>query len=421
MKSRTYNPLFIYLFICLSACNLFNNNVDTDFINKIDKEIAWANAHKLNVTVVQGARGEIWGSSPQNGNGSRDNQRSGETPRMGYPFNVEFEPNTGYDLVEWLAFDSGSFGESIGNFLSDLSNEVDYEEAVQAHTLNGNGVDTTPKVQTHTGSWVQTVTVNIAMDVTLVPWCSDRLRVIHSNPPLINNGLFYTRNQEIRIWFSVPLDGDTVGFGEDLIMIRGNNISDGLSWSTDGDLRQFYNVVYNTEQNFVSIVPHGNPSPPPNLNITVSIGTGIAGSSVRGMASPVNFSFRISNEEVTKAYKANNIWAVHDPVNDRRVESFFYQTAPSDRDRRLRKNAAGDYEVSLYFSVSRSMGEIENPEPDAICITQIHFADIRGVEFFIQDKQRRGDKGIQSKQCLGRTRSCKRPACRKFFLPDGAI
>jgi hypothetical protein len=377
MKTTTF-VLFLTI-ILMAGCDLFNSQTNSDFMANLDAEIAWANAPQLELTL---AIPPGWGTSPQIA-GFRDAVRTNERPRMGYSFNAEFTPNSGFRFVTWLAFKSGEYT------LAEIA-AMDFDEALEKSLRNTDEVLITPPVLTPAGAFSSTITININIPIILVPFCDERLHVRHSNPPLVNNGFFYTRNQEIRIWFSAGLDKETVAFDDNLIMIRGHNISNGMPWSEDGDLRQFYDIKYNPGDDFIIIEPHGDPAPPGNLNVTVSLGMGILSENQyeededieidsRRMANTTIFSFRISNEEVTRAYKANNVWAVHDPATAR-VGSFFFQIAPEERDRRLRKNSRGNYEVTLYFSVSRSMGEIENPEPNMITIAEIFFADLTGTE-----------------------------------------
>ena len=88
--------LRLVLVFIFSACGLFMPS-DPNYLNKIDKEIAWANAGRLTVTVTYP---QEWGSSPQFGAGSRDNVRIYETPRVGYAFTVEFTTSGGFGFIE---------------------------------------------------------------------------------------------------------------------------------------------------------------------------------------------------------------------------------------------------------------------------------------------------------------------------------
>ena len=358
--------LFSLFFILFPSCELFNNPTDARFLGNLYDEVAWANAEKLTVTVGFPAE---WGSSPQRGTG-----RCGDV-RLGYEFQVEFGAMPGYGFEKWLAFPTSVYDQ-----LNKSLSVSDIENLEPAVVLASNKVKIVP-LETVSGSHVASVTIYVTEPVTLVPWCGDRPRIIQSNPPLISSGFNYTRGQQITIRFSMPLnyeDKQEIEFGANTITISGQG-TDGTAWNRIGDL-EFHNVYFDTpfydiDMRAIIIKPKEGSEPPELYNITITVGTGIIGANGNGFSAPVSFSYRTSKELVTMAYKASNIWASHDPINDRRVESFFYQTAPSERDRRLRPGTNGSgYTVSLFFNVSRSMGEIVNPEPNALTIALVHYA-----------------------------------------------
>jgi len=357
---------FFLFFIFLLALSLVSCEGDPEFMAKIDAEIAWGNAERLSVTVDFPPQ---WGSSPQLGTGRCfDNRRVNENPRLGYDFNVEFSPLPGYGFEKWLAFSL-----SVYNGLNKTESAAD----VQNSSLNG--VEIIESISS-TGARVATVTINTSEPVTLVPWCTDRPVIIQTNPPLINTGDFYNRGQRITIWMNLGFDKDTeLAFGEDLIQISGQYIRNNmLPYNEDGDITGYFEIPrYIAERKAIIIDPNPDNFPPGNLNITVTVGTGIIGANNLGMRSSVIFSYRINDQTVTEAYKASDIWAIHDPDNNPRVSSFFYQMAPEERDRRLRKNK-GKYEVTLYFNVSRSVSEIEEPKPECFIVYEIYYCDLAG-------------------------------------------
>ena len=372
----TYKFIVICLFL-FSTCELFYPT-DPDMLAKIDAEIAWANAKKLDVTVSI-PPGSGWGSSPQSGtNRCFDTIRTRETPRLGYPFNVEFEEGSGFSFRGWLAFNSNEYSLAIA--------AMDFEEA-KTYSLNEKGVSITVGNISHTGSIPATITINIDVPVTLVPFCDTRPRILQTNPPLNNTGDFYNRRQQITIWINLGFEEDRpIAFGDDLIQIKGQYISNSMLYNETGDITNYFNTPeYIAERKVIVIIPDHTLPPPENLNITVTVGTGITGVNGYGMSEPVSFWYRINDKIVTEAYKASDIWAIHDP-NTPRVENFFHQMAPSDRDRRLRKFDSqgkldpvyGKYQVTLYFNVSRSVGEIVEPAPESFVIYEIHYADLAG-------------------------------------------
>ena len=360
-----WGVIFTLCILLLATCDLFNPT-DRDMLAKIDAEIAWANAARLTVAVTYPPE---WGSSnPQQGT---------ITPvmdiRLGYEFNLEFSPLPDFGFERWLAFPTSVYNELV---------KTKSAAEVLIDSLNNNGVIIKETVSS-TGARVATIKINTTEPVTLVPWCTDRPRISHSNPPLISSGFSFTRGQQITMTFSMPLiydDKELIEFGADKITINGQGLN-GIAWTKTGEL-DFHDVYFDTpyyekELQAIIIKPKEGSEPPELYNITVTVGTGIIGFNGEGFSAPVQFSYITSKELVTLAYKASNIWASHDPEKDRRVESFFYQTAPSERDRRLRPGE-NSYTVSLFFSVSRSMGEIYNPEPNALTIVPVRYADLDG-------------------------------------------
>jgi len=286
-----------------------------------------------------------WGSA---------NMTAFENRRQSFPFAIEFTPSSEWSFVEWRAYTGFQSMSNMGTRITDAS-QVKFDDPASLRTQ---------------------VTINLSAPVTLVPFCFERPKVEQASPPLINSGAHYTRGQQITIWMDLGFTANReIIFSANLIQITGQH----ASGEATGSLAGFFNTpVYNADSRTITIEPNTNNYPPGNLNITVSVGTGVLNQNGVGMISPVVFSYRINNEIVTRAYKASNVWANHNPANDSRIESFFFQTAPTDRDRRLRKNSEGKYEVTLYFGVSRSVGEITDQDPDSLIITEVYYTDLAG-------------------------------------------
>ena len=142
-----------------------NLTVYAHFIINIDEQIRWANSAKLTITV---AIPNGWGTSPQLGTDKTfDNIRTNETPRSTYPFDVEFTINHEYEFVAWLAFSSDDF------ILEEVAAIQDFEIA-QNNSLEGKGVNISPHVINYTGAFVSTVTVNVPLPITLIPFSVKR-------------------------------------------------------------------------------------------------------------------------------------------------------------------------------------------------------------------------------------------------------
>ena len=92
-------PILIYLLFV--SCNLFTAPLQDDYFDKIDEEIAWANAAKLAVRLAYHSN---WGSStPVRGPISLV-AGGGLDIRKSYDFSLEFTPAPAYSLSEWRVY-----------------------------------------------------------------------------------------------------------------------------------------------------------------------------------------------------------------------------------------------------------------------------------------------------------------------------
>ncbi|MDR1222275.1 MAG: class II glutamine amidotransferase, partial [Tannerella sp.] len=310
-----------------------------------------------------------WGRSPQFGEIS-------PKPRKGIPFGVSFSPIEAYEFIRWRAAKTADYNN--GNptvFLAD--SEVAITEGTDG---------------------AASVTLNIVGDITLIPWCRDRPRITQANPPLINTGISYTRNQPIRLWFAAGLDRATVKFGAGFIEISAQNIG-GTGGAYDdpdtpvnenGDLTgsrrtgtaQFFKAPeYDEQEKTVTIRPgnnDGDKPPPGDVLITVTVGAGVKGSNGSEMVKAVSFYYRTSTLETQNVYTAENIWAIHNPTDSPGAEKFFYTGAETSRDRRLWKNTSGNYEVTLYFTVQASNPAEMTYPPNKITVAELAYANLAG-------------------------------------------
>jgi len=371
--------LFSFIVLNFISCDLFTGP-KADLFKQISKEVDWANAPKLTVTVTFPPE---WGNSPQSGEG-----KCGDT-RKGYEFDVEFIPLPSYGFEKWLAFPTSGFAD----WFEENKHKSSYDADVADHSLDGDSVTITESIS-DTGARTAKVKIDTIEPVTLVPWCSERLKVTQSNPPLINTGMSYSRGQQIKIWFNIDIDceNNVIPFGEDTINIIGQNLDDtGSLYNEDGDVTGFFNEPkYDTNFRCITIQPKtGIGAPPENVIITVTVGTGIHGKNAEGLITPVIFSYRTNTMLVNNVYYAENVWAAHKPLTVSDEDNFFYRGAPIGRDRRLRKNG-GRYEVTLYFKVTRSSSEIIEPQPEKIQIAEIAYASITGGERDVCVRSRTG-------------------------------
>ncbi|GHV94860.1 hypothetical protein AGMMS50293_11800 [Spirochaetia bacterium] len=354
-------PLLLLVF--LAGCSdLFTR--EDELLRKIDEQVRWDNAARLSITV---AVPEGWGTSPQLGTG-----RAGDT-RKGFSFTVEFNPNSAWGFSRWIAVRSDDYHEGD----TDLSKALDGETVVITESTGA------------ANARIATVTINTTEPVTLVPWCEGRPRITQSNPPLINTGVTTSRGQQIKIYFAVPLldTAENIKFGADHIEITGQAVTSTGDLDDSIDLtgvqpeapKYFNNPVYEASTKCITITPDPGNLPPGEMVITVTVGTALAGANGNGMLSPVSFYYRTNTLTVQKTYNADNVAAIHNPSTVSSAEDFFYWNKDKNLDRRLRKNGDGKYEVTLYFSVSRSSPEeIAQPEPGSLKIAEVEYANLGG-------------------------------------------
>jgi len=184
--SIAFLTLIILCSLFLVTCDLLSVAVDKDFYQKIDDEVAWANAPKISVRIeYPGA----WGtSSPSVGPVSLDIRQS-------YAFNAEFTPDPAFSLQGWRAY-----ATSVLSGLGDWRLDQTLLDGVP--TLSGVLVPNLPS-RGGKGSF----TINTTVPVTLVPWCGSEPYVVRTEPRSSRQGLWHVEN-EIAIHFNAPLDPD---------------------------------------------------------------------------------------------------------------------------------------------------------------------------------------------------------------------
>ncbi|MDR2110612.1 MAG: hypothetical protein LBP32_04825, partial [Spirochaetaceae bacterium] len=361
----------LFLSLVLAGCDLFINKPEIDLEEALNTTISYANAARLTVEVYYP---ENWGRSPQFGPLNPD------SARQGFPFTVEFSVSAAYGFAGWRAYRTSTLGNKSQAALAAAPLLTEAEAAISA-AADGRA----------------SVTINITEAVTLIPWCEDRPQIPQSNPPLINSGSSYWRGQQIKIWFAGPLDPATVKFGEGFIEIIGQTMgassepyddsstpikeNGDMTGRVEGSSRFFKAPEYDAESKTITIKPgddgeDGTKLPPGNIVITVTVGTNVLSPNGNGMAGPVVFYYQTDTRVIKNVYTAENIWAIHSTDNPS-AEKFFYTSADPNRDRRLRKNASGKYEVTLYFTVQVSNPEMIDP-PNKFKIAEMDYADLRG-------------------------------------------
>jgi len=387
MRIKFWNhvfPLFIVhcsLFIC--NCGLTNPLPEGDLQEKIDENVKWANAAQLTVTV---AIPSGWGTSPHLGtNICRDNVRTTETPRQGYPFTVEFTPLPGFGFEQWLAFRTDDY-----EGLDKTKSATDQAIKSLALNVNGSGATITEGVS-QTGARTATVTINISDPVTLVPWCSSHLTLTRSNPPLTFTPTdSFPYDQKVSLWFNLAVKPDTVIVG-DTIRISAVNAATGMPFVkaehniTDGDISQYFEASFPSLlepewlQLSVKKVEEGYSAADLSLlQISVEVGTGVQSTAGLAMASSQTVRYRTSSSEAQKVYEAFNIQAQR-----RNDEAWFGDGGWNNPNVDRRFNQTDRNTVTIKFTVT-------NPEgvaalPNRFTVTELLSHSLNGGPPAIQD------------------------------------
>jgi len=236
---KIFFALFCLALAC-AACDLFNPLPEGDLQAAIEENVRWANAARLSVTVHIPSG---WGTSPQLGtNKCYDNKRTNETPRQGYAFTVEFTPSSSFGFERWLAFRTADYAA------------LDFNKSaaeIASSALNGDEAAITES-ESATGAKIANITINITEPVTLVPWCSNRLTVTRSNPPLIPSLSAFPYDQKISLWFNMAVKPDSVIMGETIRVSATYLSGDRLPFEkisgnvaiTDGDISQYFEASF---------------------------------------------------------------------------------------------------------------------------------------------------------------------------------
>jgi hypothetical protein len=153
----------------------------------------------------------------------------------------------------------------------------------------------------------------------------------------------------------IGISGQTVGESGELYDAAETDVNENgdLTGRAAGAMRFFKAPVYDANSKTITISPEAKDSegrtglPPGDTVITVTVGMNVHSPNGNGMGSGVSFYYRTNTLEAKNVYTAENIWAIHKPGDTPGAEQFFYTGADTGRDRRLRKNALGKYEVSL--------------------------------------------------------------------------
>ncbi|MDR3020267.1 MAG: hypothetical protein LBU66_05120 [Treponema sp.] len=210
--------LLIALCFLVFSCDLFNATEDPDFWQKLDEEIAWANAKKL--TVALSAPG-AWGQGSIT--------TTAENRRLGYGFNVEFHPAQGYSILEWRAYSTDDIeayrnANPDWNWLQAANPAEAFMDAKLDQLEWGKNIERLSPSLPGGGTFVFKINVN--KRVTLIPWCGNQPMIKNidvGDEKIYPDGNINTEikpTKAITIELSSPVDPNTVILREGHIEIH---------------------------------------------------------------------------------------------------------------------------------------------------------------------------------------------------------
>jgi len=360
-------PLFSFLIFSLVSCDLFVGP-KVDLFKQISNEVDWANAEKLTVTVYTGE----WGRSPQEGQ-----DKCGDI-RKGYEFGVEFTPLSVYGFEKWLAFPTAGFAE----WIEANKNKSSYDEDVISHALNGKNVTIIEGVS-DTGARTAKVIIDTLESVTIVPWCNSRPRLTQqTNPPLNPILTPFPYDQQVSIWFNIPVKSSTLTY--DNIRITGIYTSGndrGKPFNETGDLSTYFTIdIPNSDTdgltNRLNLIPIAQKAKELILlSISIIIGPDIESENGATMAQAETISYQTDTREMQKVYKAVNIFASRNSASD-----YFTDTDWNNpnKDRRFKQDDKNT--VYIRFNVDAPYGDDIPLTPNRISIVEHKAYDLDGFD-----------------------------------------
>ena len=316
MKIKPSLYLIILCSIIISGCDLFSASVQSDFLNKIDGEISWANAKRLSVRVDY--PGE-WGSSSPPAGLITPSPRD---IRQGFAFELEFTPDAAYSFKGWRAYASSDLGPvsvqgndwRLNQTLLDGISELE-DVLVPAIAAEGSGLT----IRGGTGEF----TINTIEAVTLVPWCETEPYVIRTDPRSETQNSTDMRtfhpSTDIMVYFNAALDPDIVW------KIPDNAMPNGLVWiearpissiSAEGDFTPhnewFDRIEYESRAGLhtLTIIPKkgsepGNTGPEFNYQIKITIGKNIRNAQGNMMTAEEVLYYKVAELEGAEAEFTN--------------------------------------------------------------------------------------------------------------------
>ena len=270
--------------------------------------MAWHNAAKLNVRLEYPGR---WGiSNPVQGSiapGTID-------IRKGYEFSFEFFPEQDFSLVSVRAYKTSTLNalgdwRNIETAVGLLNSQAAINGRLDGIPALNPMVERISPLETPPSGGRFTFKINTEDDVTFVPVCEPRPRILRSNPPLISSLSPFPYNQKVSLVFNMPIDPATL---QDNIRVEATLRSNSQPAGKEGNITEFFNISYLENDFIVELTAKNDQITLESLkmlSINIIIGPDIKNLAGNTMAGTQVVSYMTNASEAQIVYEANNITA----------------------------------------------------------------------------------------------------------------
>ncbi|MCL2442003.1 MAG: hypothetical protein FWD13_00875 [Treponema sp.] len=303
------------LVLCFVSCD-----VDPDYLKKIDDEVAWHNAEKLNVRLEYPIR---WGTS----NPVQGSIAPGLIDiRKGYEFSIEFFAEQDLSLVSMRVYKTAAF-EALGDWRNstDVAGVLNSQAALNGRLDGSDAVILVSPDAIPPSGGRFTFKIESTENITIVPYCEPRPRILRSNPPLVPSLNPFPFNQKVSLIFNMPLDKESI---QDNIRVEAIHRISSQPIGPDGNITSYFNMTYNENENTVELTAKDDEIILENLkmlSINVIVEPGIKNITGNTMAGAQLISYITDASEARIVYRADNINAVRG-IKD--GDNYVYTEAP---------------------------------------------------------------------------------------------
>lgn len=252
---------------------------------------------------------EAWGYSPQRGTDRCRDDIHNVTPRAGYTFTVQFDPNPAYSNAEWRAYKTNDLP---------TGNEWYISTAAITNTLK----DLVPLSKDeltidHINGGRTSITIHGKDPITLIPWSELQPRIIMSSPER-GSIVDRTPNRDITVTFASAVAFETLIYREGHIEITGKLANPGMTNPPSGFTGKaipmesyFAAPLYNEGNHTLTIQSKG--AIPVGLIIDIKLGENIKSpGGDRGLKETVLQYRTVLTENIIDSWKA-----LYNEVNER--------------------------------------------------------------------------------------------------------